>query len=65
MNERMLAIKWLTDRMLAVNKQTGNFVDEVAAAYRRYVADAGDLPFQQWHDSKLCPRHEMCSACAR
>lgn len=51
------------ERDLAFNRRTGNFVDEVAAAYDAYKREGGDFPFQQWHDSKACPAHERCSAC--
>jgi len=55
---------------LPINRATGNFVDEVAAAYARYLRMSDhdgklpqDLTFQAFHDSKLCPAHDACTSC--
>jgi hypothetical protein len=57
-------------RDLPINRVTGNFVDEVAAAYQRYLRMSDhdgklpqDLTFQEFHDSRLCPAHDACTSC--
>ena len=52
-------------RDLLYNPRTGNFVDEVAAAYAAYLRGGGDLTFIAWHNTNDCPQHGMCSECVR